>query len=284
MALGAPVNEFVDRWSLRVVGPTISGNNAQVTPVVDAHGRSCVLRIGDPHGDSAGSWRMLQHWAGDGAVRLYRHDVDRDVSLLERLDHQRDLDTLPIDEAVVVAGSLRARLLRPGLPGLPLLSDLAARWESSLRACPRIPPELGDRAAGLCRDLASSTGSFLINPDLHYRNVLAGTREPWLVIDPMPLIGDREFGLASLVWGRHDESTTDRLMSSLVDTGGLDAARARAWTMVESTAKLVSANQMWPAGAMRLPTSFPDGLAIDPSPSRSSQLWWRHRHRARPFS
>ena len=80
----------------------------------------------------------------------------------------------------------------------------------------------------------------MINPDLHYHNVLAGFREPWLVIDPMPLIGEREFGLASLVWGRYDESTTDRLLSSLIETGGLDPQRARAWTMVESTAKLLT--------------------------------------------
>ncbi|MET0866024.1 MAG: aminoglycoside phosphotransferase family protein [Nakamurella sp.] len=235
------VEKYLQAWSLQVVGTPIVGNNAHVIPVVDVLDRPSMLRIGDPRGDCALAWRMLQEWDGDGAVRLYRHDVDEDVSLLERLDDRRTLDELPIDDAVTVAGRLRARLIRPVSYELPLLSELAARWTVALRMSPRIPSELGERAAGLCQDLAGTTvQSFLLNPDLHYHNVLAGSREPWLVIDPMPLIGDREFGLASLVWGRYDESTTDRLLSSLIETGGLDAERARAWTMVESTAKLLT--------------------------------------------
>ncbi len=235
------IEKYLRAWSLRIVGTPIVGNNARVIPVIDEHGRPLVLRVGNPRGDCASAWRMLEEWDGDGAVWLYRHDVNEDVSLLERLDDGRTLDELPVDDAVTVAGRLRARLIRPALHELPLLSELAARWAVSLRTSPRIPPDLGDRAAGLCDDLAATTGpSFLINPDLHYHNVLAGSREPWLVIDPMPLVGDREFGLASLVWGRYDESTTDRLLSSLIETGGLDPERARAWTMVESTAKLLT--------------------------------------------
>lgn len=244
MTAGDVVGRYLRAWCLSIDGTLMRGSNAFVVPVVDTAGRPCVLRVGDPSGDSALAWRVLKEWNGDGAVQLYRHDADTDVSLLERLDHRRTLDDLPIDEAVAVAGELRARLIRPAVHSMPLLSELATRWAKALSTSPRIPPELRRRAVGLCHDLAGeSVQTHLLNPDLHYRNVLGGSREPWLVIDPIPLVGHREFGLASLVWGRNDESTTDRLMSSLIETGGLDPERARAWTMVESTAKLLTSSR-----------------------------------------
>lgn len=33
----------------------------------------------------------------------------------------------------------------------------------------------------------------LVNQDLHGDNVLAAQREPWLLIDPKPLVAEREF-------------------------------------------------------------------------------------------
>ena len=41
----------------------------------------------------------------------------------------------------------------------------------------------------------------LVNQDLHADNILSATREPWLVIDPKPLAGEREFGVAAIVRG-----------------------------------------------------------------------------------
>ena len=39
----------------------------------------------------------------------------------------------------------------------------------------------------------------LVHQDLHGDNVLAAQREPWLVIDPKPLAGEREFAVAPIV-------------------------------------------------------------------------------------
>lgn len=39
----------------------------------------------------------------------------------------------------------------------------------------------------------------LLHQDLHADNVLRAGREPWLVIDPKPLTGEREFGVAPIV-------------------------------------------------------------------------------------
>ena len=50
----------------------------------------------------------------------------------------------------------------------------------------------------------ASTGT-LIHGDLHYENVLAADREPWLVIDPKPMSGDPHYEIAPMLWDRWDE-------------------------------------------------------------------------------
>lgn len=228
---------------MRPDGPVIVGHNAVVQPVRVLDGTPAVLRMGgDPSGDAAQAWRALRPWDGDGAVRLFAHDPEQDVTLLERLDETRNLDVLPVEEAVVVAGELRHRLIRQPIEGLRTVEELAVLWEGKLRAVEHLPAQLSDRVAALCRELGPGANEYLINPDLHHRNVLGAHREPWLVIDPMPLAGDREFGLASLIWGRLEEADTERLLDSLIDTGDLDRDLARSWTMVETTVKLMHAD------------------------------------------
>jgi streptomycin 6-kinase len=74
---------------------------------------------------------------------------------------------------------------------------------------------------------------------LHAGNVLRAAREAWLVIDPKPLAGEREFGLAPLIRGGELGTgreavlhRLDRLTSGL----GLDRDRARRWAMAQTVA------------------------------------------------
>jgi len=79
----------------------------------------------------------------------------------------------------------------------------------------------------------------LLHQDLHAENVLAARREPWLVIDPKPLAGEREFAVAPIVRGTelgHSKRDVlyrlDRLTSEL----GLDRERARGWAIGQTLA------------------------------------------------
>ncbi|WP_051898504.1 aminoglycoside phosphotransferase family protein [Sciscionella sediminilitoris] len=102
---------------------------------------------------------------------------------------------------------------------------------------PGLPEPIRDEAIGVCRELGPGAKSYLINEDLHYHNVLAADREPWLVIDPLIVAGDREFGLAPLLWGRLEESSTHRILDALIEIERLDADRARAWTFAGAVVK-----------------------------------------------
>jgi streptomycin 6-kinase len=70
-------------------------------------------------------------------------------------------------------------------------------------------------------------------------NVLAAEREPWLVIDPKPLVGEREFGLASIVrsfeLGHSEQEVVGRL-DQLTEWLGLDRERARGWAIGQTIA------------------------------------------------
>ena len=51
---------------------------------------------------------------------------------------------------------------------------------------------------------AATTGT-LIHGDLHYENVMAADREPWLAIDPKPMSGDPHYEIAPMLWNRFEE-------------------------------------------------------------------------------
>ena len=122
----------------------------------------------------------------------------------------------------------------------------------------RLPPLLGanlvsrrfvSQGERLLRDFADDPGTdaALIHSDLHFFNVLAAEREPWLVIDPKPLSGDPAYEVAPLLWNRWEEAMSaasprqallDR-MFTVVDVAGLDEDRVRDWIIVREVCNVL---------------------------------------------
>jgi streptomycin 6-kinase len=78
-----------------------------------------------------------------------------------------------------------------------------------------------------------------VHQDLHGENVLAAEREPWLVIDPKPLAGEREFALAPIVRSfefGHSRSEVLRRLDRLSGELALDRERARGWAIAQTIA------------------------------------------------
>ena len=67
--------------------------------------------------------------------------------------------------------------------------------------------------------------------------MLAGDREPWLVIDPKPMSGDPHYEVAPMLWNRFEEFARRRArrrppaLPHPRRRGGLDEARARDWVV-----------------------------------------------------
>ncbi|WP_405685713.1 aminoglycoside phosphotransferase family protein [Streptomyces sp. NBC_01387] len=256
---GARAAEFLERWGLRQEGPPMRGQVAVVLPVVrTADGARAALKLQDVDEETAGEPVALRAWGGAGAVRLLDHDPATGTLLLERLDETRPLSRVPdvLAATEVIAGLLARLTSVPAPEGVRRLSDIAARM---LDGVPEAVASLADAAdrrllvscAAAVREVAGEPGDRLLHWDLHFDNVLAAGREPWLAIDPKPLAGDPGFELLPALWNRFGEGQLLRRFDLMTEVLGLsgERERARAWTLGR-----VLQNGLWDAreGASRL--------------------------------
>jgi streptomycin 6-kinase len=212
---------------------------------VTPDGEDAVLKVQKPHRESEHEAAALDLWAGDGAVRLLAHAPEHHALLLERCLPGTPLAVAGAEAALKVFAELLPRLWKPaGAPFRPLaeeaacwLESLPASWDRFDRPFER---QLLDAGLEALRVLPPTQGEqVLLHQDLHGENVLAARREPWLAIDPKPLAGEREFGLAPIIrsfelgHSRRDVlHRLDRLSSQL----GLDRERARGWAIGQTLA------------------------------------------------
>jgi len=229
-----------DQWQLTIDGPTMHGYLGLAIPVQRAD-EACVLKVSWVDESTSTAAHALAAWNGQGAVRLLESELTLGAMLLERLDHRRCLNDVAITTALTVAGRLLRQLAIP-LSGnfrtqetlvQEIVTNLPTRWERFNRPLPRA---LLDHAIALAQQHGRSSSNLLVNYDLHYENVLASRRAPWLAIDPKVVVGDPEFGIAQLLVNRLEEiEAQDGLehhFQVLTEAAELDADLARAWTLV----------------------------------------------------
>jgi streptomycin 6-kinase len=242
--------DILEDWALTCDGDELwHGFCSLVAPVRTDDGTPAVLKVSfDEDDESVHEGLTLQHWQGDGAVRLLRADPRRRALLLERLDRRDLTDVWDLEACEIVAG-LYPKLHRPALPQLATVTSYVERWLDDLDRLPAdapIPRRYREQALSLGRDLVADPASVgrIIHGDLHYENVLAAPPElaairgDWLVIDPKPMSGDPHYEPAPMLWNRYDELAGDlreglrRRFHTLVDHAGLDENRARDWVIV----------------------------------------------------
>jgi streptomycin 6-kinase len=239
------VDECARLWELELGEPFDYACASLVRPATLPDGTEAVLKVGFPHRESEHEADALRLWDGDGAVRLLAYDAERDALLLERLRPATPLSELGPDAALDAMVGLLPRLWKPaGAPFRPLAEE-AAWWADSMeetweRAGRPFEPELLRAAVGALRELAPTQGEHvLLHQDLHADNVLRAEREPWLAIDPKPLAGEREFGIAALVRGFElggTEAAVRHRLERLTSELGLDRERARGWALGQTLA------------------------------------------------
>lgn len=239
---------LLEEWELTPVAEPLHGYTSLVVPVTTPDGARAALKVtfdGDDESEHEGL--ALQRWAGGGAVRLLRADPRRRALLLEWLDGPDLSDAWDV-EACEVVGGLYAALHVPALPQLRTVTSYVAGWLDDLESLGHdvpVPRRYVEQALSLGRDLVADPASsgVLVHGDLHYANVLAAERTPWLAIDPKPMSGDPHYEPAPMLLNRMDElggagaaeSLRDglrRRFLTLVDVAGLDEDRARDWVVV----------------------------------------------------
>ena len=229
------VADCCERWDLRAGEPYVPGACGHVLRVEQADGTPAVLKVFWPHREAEQEADALERWGGNGSVQLLARDDERHAMLLERCEPGTFLSTAPDPVGVLI--ELLPRLWRSGDGFVPLEAETEL-WLESMDETRN--HKLRDIALGYIRELAPTQGELvLVNQDLHGENVLAAEREPWLVIDPKPLAGEREFSTSSIVRSselgqskREVLYRLDRLCSEL----DLDRERAKGWTIAQTIA------------------------------------------------
>jgi streptomycin 6-kinase len=215
-----------------------------VAPAVDRAGEAVVLKVQFPHRESTFEADALACWDGGGAVRLVACDRERHALLVERCEpgtHLSRESELALDVLVGLLPRLWVEVDGP----FDSLAAEAARWHAGIErewvAADR-PYErrLLDVALEALRDLPSTQAEqVLVHQDLHADNVLAAAREPWLVIDPKPLIGERAFSVAPIVRSfelGHSRTDVHRRLDRCVGDLVLDRDRVVGWVVAQTLA------------------------------------------------
>lgn len=244
-----------DHWRLRLEQPYPRSNVSAVFPATAADGSAMVLKIQFPHPESEYEAEALQRWSGNGAVRLLDSDPVHHALLLERCEPGDHLSTADPDEALEILIELLPRLWIDADQPFVSLYDESAAWAKELpslweRAGRPFEVELLDEALKTIDALrASYSRQVLVHQDLHADNVLRASREPWLAIDPKPLLGEREFSVAPIVRAYefgHGRTRVINRLNRLTAALGLDRERARLWTLVQTLAWAFEGDRVLP--------------------------------------
>jgi streptomycin 6-kinase len=236
------VEACAQRWSL-MLGEPWTNSVASLTMPAERDGEPVVLKIGIPDREGEFEAEALRRLDGRGAVRLLHDDPPTRAMLLERCMPGTPLTDQESDTALDVLIDLLPRLWIPaGEPFRPLADEAAdlivEMREHWVRTGRSVDEALIDAATEAFEHLAPTQGEqVLVNQDLHAGNVLAAAREPWLLIDPKPLAGEREFGVASIVRGRelgHSREAVLHRLDRLSDELELDRERVRLWTIAHT--------------------------------------------------
>ncbi|HEX5912250.1 MAG TPA: aminoglycoside phosphotransferase family protein, partial [Rubrobacter sp.] len=177
-------------------------------------------------------------------VRLLKADASLNAMLLEFCEPGSALSDVPeTEQDRVIAGLLR-RLGRrpPATHAFTPLSSMIAFWaDETIAAAPRWNDAALIRdGLGLLEELARpSLDDVLLATDLHAGNVLRAQREPWLVIDPKPFVGDRAYDATQHLLNCEERvlrapGTTIRRFADLLE---VNEERVRLWMFARSAAE-----------------------------------------------
>jgi len=238
-SLPSVINEVTERWSLSVGSPfrPVEEGCAWVAPATDRNGTDAVLKISFPHFEEEHEIQGLRFWDGEPTAQLLAADDELHVMLLERCAPGTALREIPAAEQdVVVAGLLRRMWHRPPpAHRFRLLETMLARWSAEAEGgiAGAADPGLVREGIGLFHSLPrAATQRVLLATDLHAGNVLRSSREPWLVIDPKPFLGDPAYDATQHLLNCPERllAQPDRTIKNFAELLEVNTERVALWT------------------------------------------------------
>ena len=244
--LPSDIQELQDRWSLRVGAPfdKAEGSCAWVAPALCKDGTRAVLKFGMPHLEGKHEIQGLCFWNGDPTVYILEADENINAMLLERCEPGTTLRQLPEEEQDVILAGLFKRLWRAPSPphSFSHLSVMVDHWTNeTIKDARKWPdPKLVKDGLRLFEELSSpSSTDVLLATDLHAGNVLRAQREPWLVIDPKPFVGDPAYDATQHLFNceARVQAAPNQTISRFADLLEVEHERVRLWMFARAAAE-----------------------------------------------
>ncbi|MFE9768539.1 aminoglycoside phosphotransferase family protein [Streptomyces sp. NPDC005808] len=240
----------------RVQSP--GGRSSLVVLVRQADGTPAVLKLAPERARPESERAALAQWDGRGAVQLLNPGDAQGVLLLERLQPDLSVRSLPEPKALLeAAGTLRRLWVEPPAGHVfETVAERTGRQAEAMRASAREDAEvvaLVDAALAAREELlVDPPEERLLHGTFRQSKVLAGERVPWLAVGPDPVVGECAFDLARLVRDRVEDliaspsgsSTTRRRVKRLAESLDVDQERLRGWTLFRAVESGVRARRV----------------------------------------
>jgi streptomycin 6-kinase len=247
-SLPAMLGELTSRWSLRIEGRFDHSNVtcSWVAAVLRADGTPAVLKIGMPHMEGADEIHGLRFWNGHPTVQLLEADDELGAMLLECCLPGYMLRSEPEEKQDLVIAALLKRFWRRSTSlstthAFRHLSELLNAWHQETLDQAQYWPDAGLVREGLqiFRALGKPAPvDTLLVTALHAGNVLRSQREPWLVIDPKPFIGDPPYDVVQHLHNCEARLHADPkgMVKRLGELAEVDVERLQLWTFARAAA------------------------------------------------
>jgi streptomycin 6-kinase len=203
-----------------------------------------VLKIALPHMEAEHEIHGLRFWSGEPTVRLIDANDALNAMLLERCQPGTPLRAVAEEEQDAVISGLLRRLWREPLEPHPFrtLSTLTEYWANETLSQIEQWSDVGLVRKGLqlFEELPlTATRKVLLATDLHAGNVVRAEREPWLVIDPKPFVGDPAYDATQHLLNCRTRlnQDPDRTILEFADLAGVDHERVRLWLFARAAAE-----------------------------------------------
>ncbi|MGW5452849.1 aminoglycoside phosphotransferase family protein [Nocardia sp. NPDC003979] len=254
---------LAERWALsEFTAPFGGGTHAYVAGARRGDGPHAVLKVPMVDEENIAEATALYAYDGDGAVRLLEFDPTTGAMLLEWAFPGTELLTQPgfpslegrpeNAEKVKAACELYRRLRRPApavpdsFPAFPAATDVIDGLRTGLTdpaVAQAISPSLRTSVERWCVTLSEPDGPLLIvNRDTHLGNIVAAEREPWLLIDPKPCLGEASFDAGFLLMIQIQSDPTpehaDTVIAATAAALDVDPERARGWALIRTVEEL----------------------------------------------
>lgn len=235
------IERYATSWELKLGRPFSDDLHASwVAPCKHPEG-DAVFKIGFPHFEAECEIDGLRVWGGSCAVNIYQSDKANHALLIERCVPGTTLRQAPDEVQDKVITQLLRELWDVEVPGhINTLETMLERWcvaaeHRYARQASQFEGERSLIAEGVAqlRQLSSeSAPNTLLVTDLHAGNVLRSTRRQWLMIDPKPHVGDRNYDLTQHLFN-HRARLLDNgasLIADLANRANADAERVLRWS------------------------------------------------------